>query len=72
MVFFGTDPDRMTKRKVVVELMVYPGDDMSNYLVFEWGINYSFNQTNTSIDEQEGSVKRIARFVFMFLSSDQK
>ena len=46
MVFFGSDPDRMAKREIVVELMVYPGDDRSNYLVFEWGITYSLNQTN--------------------------
>ena len=36
LIFYGTDPERMSRRLVVANFMAYPGDDLSRYLVFEW------------------------------------
>lgn len=49
MMFYGTDPDRMERRKVVAEFMVYPGDDLSRYLVFEWGIEHTLSNLTAAI-----------------------
>ncbi len=36
--FYGTDPRRASHLKVIAEFMVYPGDNLGRYFVFEWGL----------------------------------
>ena len=38
LLFYGTDRDRLSRKKVIVDFFVYPGDDLSRYLVFQWTI----------------------------------